>query len=101
MAFKAELPPGVSLPEGHRIDVSDARFKALEALATREKWTQEAFSSVLGIEAGRVSAAHASARAPTPAPVAPAPDPKKIEGWDKMSSREQFAASLATPSRRG
>jgi hypothetical protein len=87
MAFKAELPLGVSLPEGHRIDVSDARFKA--------------FSSVLGIEAGRVSAAHASARAPTPAPVAPAPDPKKIEGWDKMSSREQFAASLATPSRRG
>lgn len=28
------------------------------------------------------------------APVAPAPDPKKIEGWDKMSTREKFAVSL-------
>ena len=40
----------VTLPEGHRIDVNDARFVALEQLATRERWSQATFSSVLGLE---------------------------------------------------
>jgi hypothetical protein len=101
MAYEAKLPEGVSLPEGHRIDVSDARYKQLEQLATSQKWTQEAFSSVLGLEAGRVNAAHAGARAAAPAPT-PAPAPAKVpENWDGLSMRAQFARSLATPSKRG
>jgi hypothetical protein len=90
MAYKAELPAGVTLPEGHRIDVNDSRFKQLEALATSQKWTQEAFSSVLGIEAGRVSAAHASARA------APTPPVHQEPGSERgASTRRRIAAVTA------
>jgi hypothetical protein len=100
MAYKAELPAGVTLPEGHRIDVSDGRYKQLEALATSQKWTQAAFSSVLGIEAGRVSAAHASARA---APVAAAPAPAARAAipanWGTMSFGEKTAWAFANPKR--
>jgi hypothetical protein len=100
MPYEAKLPEGVTLPEGHRIDTADARYKQLEQLATSQKWTQEAFSSVLGIEAGRVNAAHASARA-APAAPAPAPAPAAPRDWGRLSTREQFAYSLTTPSKRG
>jgi hypothetical protein len=61
MAYKAELPPGISLPPGASIDTSSSRYKELEALATSQKWTQDAFSGVLGM---RPSAS----RTPVPAP---------------------------------
>jgi hypothetical protein len=51
MAYEPKLPDGVSLPPGLRVDTSDARYRALEALATRESWSQAAFSETLGIEA--------------------------------------------------
>jgi hypothetical protein len=95
MAFKAELPPGVSLPEGHRIDVVDERYKQLEQLATSQRWTQETFSRVLGREAKRVSAEHERASAtPAPAPAAPA-RPAVPENFNRMTTREQFAHALA------
>ena len=98
MPYEAKLPDGVTLPEGHRIDTTDARYRQLEQLATSQKWTQAAFSSVLGIEAGRVSAAHASARAAAPAP-APAPKAGVPEHWSKMSTQERLQWSLANPRR--
>jgi hypothetical protein len=96
MAYKAELPKGVTLPDGHRIEVTDARFVALEQLATRERWSQAAFSSVLGLEAGRVSAAHASARAAAPAA---APSPAEKPDFSKMSTADKFAYALNNPKR--
>jgi hypothetical protein len=96
MPYEAKLPPGMTLPEGHRIDTSHARYKALEALATSQKWSQDSFSGALGIEAGRVNADHATARAAAPAP-APAP---KVN-FSKMTTTERFAHSLAnSPGRR-
>jgi hypothetical protein len=94
VAFKPELPAGVSLPPGYRIQTDDPRYVALHGLAEREKWSQGAFSEMLAIEARRVSAEHERARSTAPAP-APKPD------FSKMSSRELFAHALATPSRRG
>jgi hypothetical protein len=91
MPFKAELPPDVKLPEGHRIDTSDERYKQLEQLATSQRWTQETFSSVLGLEAKRVSSEHERARAAAPAPT-PAALP---ENFAKLSAKEQFAHALA------
>src|ERR1700722_17100148 len=64
MAYSPKLPEGITLPPGHSIDTSAARYKELEALATRQKWSQDAFSGVLGLEAKRVAEAHASASAP-------------------------------------
>jgi hypothetical protein len=98
MAYKAELPAGVTLPEGLKIDTNDERYKALEQLATRERWTQKALSDVLGIEARRVSAEHASARAAAPAP-APAPAARAAvpEGFAKMSFREKMVWAFANP----
>jgi hypothetical protein len=96
MAFKAELPPGVTLPEGHRIDTSDARYKQLEQLASSQKWTQAAFSPVLGIVAGRVSAAHAGARATAPAPAAV---PAQKPNFGGMSFAEKAHWALNNPKR--
>ena len=90
MAFEPKLPDGVSLPPGHSIDTNHARYKALHDLATSQKWTQDAFSSVLGIEAGRVNADHASARAAAPAP---APAPKVA--FENMTTSQQFHHALA------
>ena len=92
MAYKPDLPEGVTLPEGYRIKTDDPRYVALHSLAEREKWSQAAFSETLAIEARRVSAEHERARAAAPAP---RPD------FSKMSAREQFAHALATPSKRG
>jgi hypothetical protein len=95
MPYEARLPEG--LPS-LKIDTADERYKQLEALATSQKWTQETFSSVLGIEARRVMAA-----APKAAPTAAA-SPAAPRDFSKMSTRELFAHGLAhgsTPSKRG
>jgi hypothetical protein len=90
MAYEPKLPDGVILPPGLRVDTGDARYRALEALATRESWSQAAFSETLGIEARRVSAEHERTHT-APAAAAPAPKPD----LSKLSSREQFAHALA------
>jgi hypothetical protein len=91
-------------PEGLpplRIDTSDARYKALEALATREGWSQKAFSETLGIEATRVLASAPKPAPPAPAAPAPAAKPAVPENFANLSSREQFAHALArSPSTR-
>jgi hypothetical protein len=92
MAYEPKLPDGVSLPPGLRVDTSDARYRALEALATRESWSQAAFSETLGIEARRVSAEHERTHA---APGARAPAPAAKPDFSKLSSREQIAHALA------
>jgi hypothetical protein len=100
MAYEPKLPEGVTLPEGHRIDTADERYRQLEAVATAHKWSQAAFSDVLGVEARRVASEHARSRAGAPTPAPPAAKPK----FATMSTREQFAHSLAhgsTPSKRG
>jgi hypothetical protein len=97
--YEPKLPDGVSLPPGFKVDVADPRYQALHSLAERERWSQKAFSDVLGIEARRVSAEHERARAtppPTPTP-APAPRPD----ISMLSTREQFAHALSnSPGRR-
>ena len=90
MAYEPKLPDGVTLPAGFRVNVDDARYKALHELATREKWSQAAFSNVLGIEAQRVSAEHAKAAAPAATPAAPAAAPD----FGKMSTREKLHFAL-------
>ena len=88
--FKPELSAGVGLPPGFSINTGDERYKQLEALATREKWTQAAFSDVLGIEARRVAAT-----APTAAP-APAPATRAVvpDNWGKMNFQQKSQWSL-------
>jgi hypothetical protein len=93
MAYEPKLPEGVTLPPGHSIDANSSRYKELEALATSQKWTQDAFSGVLGLEAKHVAEAHASASAPA----APAPAP--AADFAKLSTREQFAVALANSKR--
>jgi hypothetical protein len=91
MAYKPDLPTGVSLPPGLRVNVDDERYKALVDLATRERWTQSSFSGALGIEARRVSAEHAKAAQTSAQAAAPAPRPD----FSKMSTQEKFAHALA------
>jgi hypothetical protein len=98
--YKPDLPPGVSLPPGFKVDTADPRYRALHDLASREKLSQSAFSQILGVEAQRVNADYERARS-TPAAPAPAPAAPSPKAWDQMSTREQFAASLATRSSRG
>jgi hypothetical protein len=95
MAYKAELPAGVSLPPGFKVDETDARYKALHDLATREKLSQSAFSQILGVEASRVNADYERARATAPAAPAPAAKPD----FSKMSTTDKFAYALANPKR--
>jgi hypothetical protein len=98
--YKPELPPGVSLPPGFKVDTADARYRALHDLASRERLSQSAFSQILGVEAQRVNADYERARS-TPSPPAAAPPPAPPRDWSAMSTREQFAASLAVPAYRG
>jgi hypothetical protein len=63
MPYEAKLPAGVTLPEGHRIDSADPRYRALEQIATSQKFSQETFSNLLGLEAKKVSAEYERARA--------------------------------------
>jgi hypothetical protein len=85
------VPYTPTLPEGMpalKVDTSDARYKALEELATREKWSQKAFSETLGLEARRVMASTPKA-APAPAAAPAKPD------FSKMSTQEKFAHALS------
>jgi hypothetical protein len=98
--YKPDLPPGVSLPPGFKVDTSDPRYRALHDLATRERLSQSAFSQILGVEASRVNAEYERARA-TPS-AAPTPAPAAKPDFARMSSRELFAYSLAnSPRTRG
>jgi hypothetical protein len=98
--YRPDLPPGVSLPPGFKVDTTDPRYRALHDLASREKLSQSAFSQILGVEAQRVNADYERARS-SPAASAPAPAPAAPRDWDRLSTREQFAYSLTTPSKRG
>jgi hypothetical protein len=98
MPYEARLSDGVKLPDGFSINKADPRYQALEALATREKWSQAAFSDVLSIEARRVSGEHERDRAaPAPAP-APAAKP-----FAEVTTREQmhYALERSAAARRG
>jgi hypothetical protein len=94
MGLKAELPEGVSLPPGFKIDEADPRFVALRDLATRERWSQKALSDVLGIEARRVSAEYERANA-TPAAPAPAAKPD----FSRMNTAQKLRYALENPRR--
>jgi hypothetical protein len=94
MAYEPKLPAGVSLPPGHSIDANSSRYKELHSLAEREKWSQAAFSDLLGIEARRVSAEHERTRA-APAP-APAAKPAVPANWDKLTTQQQLHHALAS-----
>jgi hypothetical protein len=95
MPFEPRLPDDVKLPEGYSINTTNARYQALHSLAERERWSQKAFSDILGIEARRVSAEHERARA-TPAP-APAPSPKP--DFSRMTVQQQLHYALSNPRR--
>ena len=86
MPYEAKLPDGVTLPDGFKIDTNDERYRALEQIATSQKFSQETFSSLLGLEAKKVSAAHASARAAALAPAPAKPDMAKW-GTVRLSAR--------------
>ncbi|MGB7973331.1 MAG: hypothetical protein WCF81_03045 [Roseiarcus sp.] len=97
MAYEPKLPEGVSLPPGFKVDTGDARYKALHDLATREKLSQSAFSSILGVEAQRVNADYERARATPAAPAAPAPAAKP--DFSKMSFAQKAQYALANQKR--
>jgi hypothetical protein len=92
MAYSPTLPDGVSLPPGFSVNTSDPRYRAVEAMATRENLSQRAFSEILGAEASRINSEYERARS-TPAP-APAPAPV-AKPYDQMSTAEKFAHALA------
>jgi hypothetical protein len=92
MPYKAELPDGVSLPPGFKVDEADPRYKALHDLAVRENLSQRAFSSILGVEAQRVNADYERARA-TPAAPAAKPD------MSKWSTSQKLQYALENPKR--
>jgi hypothetical protein len=94
MAYKADLPPDL---KGHSIDTAHPLYKAFEAEATARGMTQEAYAAALTAYARGAVAKPAAAAPAAPAPAA-APPPRP---WNDLSTREQFAASLATPSNRG
>jgi hypothetical protein len=96
MPFEPRLPDDVKLPEGYSINTTNARYQTLHSLAERERWSQKAFSDILGIEARRVSAEHERARA-TPAPAA-APSPAKPD-FAKMSFAAKANYALNNPRR--
>jgi hypothetical protein len=85
--YKVELPDDL---KGLKVDVNHPDFKALQAVAKEEGWSAKSFNRVLELEARRTMA-----KAPAPAAVAPAPAPAPRVDFDKMSTRQQFAHSLA------
>jgi hypothetical protein len=87
--YKPDLPPDVKLPAGASINTEHADYKALTAVAREEGWSQKSFSRVLGLEVARHGRAAAAAPAPAPAP----------KSFDKMTTTEQFAHSLASSKR--
>ena len=82
--YRPDLPDDL---KGLSINTNHADYKALEALAREEGWTQKSFSRVLSLEAKR----HMASRAAAPAPAAPALKPD----FSKMSTREQFHYAIA------
>jgi hypothetical protein len=86
--FKPDLPDDVKLPDGHSINTAHSDYRALEALAREEGWSQKSFSRVLGLEAKRTLAKVAAAPAPAPAPA------PKVD-LSRMTTTERFAHSLA------
>jgi hypothetical protein len=95
--YKPELPAGVTLPPGFSVNTADPRYVALREMATREKLSQSAFSSILGAEASRINSEYERARAAAP-PAAPAkPDFAKMPFRDKM----QYALEQNAAKRRG
>jgi hypothetical protein len=93
MPYQPIIPPDA--PQ-LKVDTNDWRYKAAHDFAERSGWTQDQFSRALGDEARRVAAsAPKPSLAPTPAAAAPA------RAWADLSTREQFAASLAVPAYRG
>jgi hypothetical protein len=95
MAYNADLPPDL---KGHHIDTAHPLYRAFEADAASRGMSQEAFSGALAAYARGAVAKSAPAVAAAPAaPAAPAPP----RDWASLSTREQFAASLATPANRG
>jgi hypothetical protein len=96
MAYSVDLPPDL---KGHSIDTAHPLFKSFEADAVARGMSQENFTAALAAYARGVTAKPA----PTPA-AAPAPAPAAKPNFATMSTREQFAHSLAhgsTPSKRG
>jgi hypothetical protein len=91
--YRADLPPGVTLPDGFSVNTDDPRYKALRDLAVRENLSQRAFTAILGVEAQRVTGEYERARAAAPAPAAPAPAAKP--DFSKMSTANRFAYALA------
>jgi hypothetical protein len=88
--YKPELPAGVTLPPGFSVNTADPRYVALREMATREKLSQSAFSSILGAEASRINSEYERARAAPPAAPAPATRAAVPEGWGKMSFQEKM-----------
>jgi hypothetical protein len=91
VVYKADLPPDL---KGHSIDTAHPLYKAFEADAAARGMSQSDFTNALTAYARGAVAKSAPA---APAPAAP-PPPRP---WNELSTREQFAASLATPANRG
>jgi hypothetical protein len=93
------------MPAGLKVDVSHPDYRKLETMAREEGLSQKAFSRILALEASRVAAAKPAGGTNVPPAAAPAPakpaKPAVPENFDKLSMRQQFAASLAVRSNRG
>jgi hypothetical protein len=95
VAYRADLPPDL---KGHHIDTASPLYVAFAADAEKRGMSQESFTNALASYARAAVAKSAPAVAAAPAaPAAPAPP----RDWASLSTREQFAASLATPANRG
>jgi hypothetical protein len=92
VAYNVDLPPDL---KGHTIDTAHPLYKSFEADAVARGMTQENFSAALAAYARGATAKAAPAPAPSAPPPAAKPD------FSKMSTREQFAYSLTTPSKLG
>ena len=86
--YRPELPEDM---KGLSINTSHADYKALEALAREEGWTQKSFSRVLGLEAKRVMARGASP--------SPAPPPVAKPDYAKMSPRRKNSPTRSRTAR--
>jgi hypothetical protein len=90
----ADFKPDVKLPAGASINTAHPDYKALEAIAREEGWTQKAFSRTLGLEVARSELARAAAPAPAPEP-APAP----AVDYEKMTTSQKFHYALVNGKR--
>jgi hypothetical protein len=95
MPHSADLPPDL---KGHSIDTAHPLFKSFEADAVARGMSQENFSAALAAYA-RGATGKSAAATPAPAPT-PTPAPAAPRDFATMSTREQFAYALSTPSKR-